>query len=723
MKLFLWHLNDSSASGDGKFLCVVLHDYMKCFDFLAKGEDLVIQMKLRHLFLMVISAGVLTLWFATWDSSHNPAVTFFTRPPQKHGSTRGESAPHRPGGVLGTPVAGEKNIFFTRPPQKRGLTRGESAPHRPGGVLGTPVAGEKNIFFTRPPQKHGSTRGESAPHRPGGVLGTPVAGEKNIFFTRPPQERGLTRGESAPHRPGGVLGTPVAGEKNIFFTRPPQKRGLTRGESAPHRPGGVLGTPVAGEKNIFFTRPPQKRGLTRGESAPHRPGGVLGTPVAGEKNIFFTRPPQERGLTRGESAPHRPGGVLGTPVAGEKNIFFTRPPQKRGLTRGESAPHRPGGVLGTPVAGEKNIFFTRPPQKRGLTRGESAPHRPGGVLGTPVAGEKNIFFTRPPQERGSTRGESAPHRPGGVLGTPVAGERNIFFVESRCGVSGQRSRAVSMRPRQACAVESAALTNPASTVYYLDTCLDAAARVGSTDPYVEWSPDSVVDRVLRLPNVKVVPTSLAELAKGTPLGAWSRKGDLLRSAFPIEHSSDVIRLLALWKYGGIYLDLDFIFVRSLDDLGMDFVVAERSNWIANGAISFSAEGLGHAVVGRCLKELETHFDGNIWSHNGPALITKIVSMLCNTTLVEEMTRERCWGFTVHPPALFYPFRYESWWLMFDEYSSDAFMAFVLKNSTYAVHAWNKLSHARNVRADSRQPFALLARRFCPTVFSAAGPFF
>jgi mannosyltransferase OCH1-like enzyme len=33
------------------------------------------------------------------------------------------------------------------------------------------------------------------------------------------------------------------------------------------------------------------------------------------------------------------------------------------------------------------------------------------------------------------------------------------------------------------------------------------------------------------------------------------------SSTPVEHASDVLRFLSLWKYGGTYLDMDFVILR------------------------------------------------------------------------------------------------------------------------------------------------------------------
>jgi lactosylceramide 4-alpha-galactosyltransferase len=47
----------------------------------------------------------------------------------------------------------------------------------------------------------------------------------------------------------------------------------------------------------------------------------------------------------------------------------------------------------------------------------------------------------------------------------------------------------------------------------------------------------------------------------TPLEKWDFGAAMASSSWPTEHSSDILRLLTLWKYGGTYLDLDVIILK------------------------------------------------------------------------------------------------------------------------------------------------------------------
>lgn len=123
-------------------------------------------------------------------------------------------------------------------------------------------------------------------------------------------------------------------------------------------------------------------------------------------------------------------------------------------------------------------------------------------------------------------------------------KRSIFFHETSCF---GRSEAI-LNARQACAVESAAMMNPNMTVYLL---------------YLSPSKLSESSRVLYeilkdYSNVKIRRIMINEYVKDTPLERWYASGILKSSYWPTSHMSDILRYLTLWKYGGIYLDLDVV---------------------------------------------------------------------------------------------------------------------------------------------------------------------
>lgn len=91
-----------------------------------------------------------------------------------------------------------------------------------------------------------------------------------------------------------------------------------------------------------------------------------------------------------------------------------------------------------------------------------------------------------------------------------------------------------------------ALMNPDHNIHVLFTS-QVGFRNTSRLPFV--------DVLLSYKNVHLNFLNLTRYAQKTPLEDWIKKGDLFRSQFVNSHTSDVLRYLSLWKYGGTYLDL------------------------------------------------------------------------------------------------------------------------------------------------------------------------
>jgi hypothetical protein len=135
---------------------------------------------------------------------------------------------------------------------------------------------------------------------------------------------------------------------------------------------------------------------------------------------------------------------------------------------------------------------------------------------------------------------------------PVPGQNHIVFLETRCvlhdSTTGKES-GLTISKREACAVASAANTNPDTKVYLLYTCTIRGTLCDSPE---------YVKQMLSHPNVRIWKLVVADFIKGTPLENWEFMEKINSSSWPVVHASDILRITALWKYGGTYLDLDFV---------------------------------------------------------------------------------------------------------------------------------------------------------------------
>lgn len=125
------------------------------------------------------------------------------------------------------------------------------------------------------------------------------------------------------------------------------------------------------------------------------------------------------------------------------------------------------------------------------------------------------------------------------------GSKNIFFLQTNCfGADG-----IVITSRQLCAIESAALMNPNMTVYLL--VLSHSNFSDNTEHIVRLLLSSYK-------NIAIRHISTDNYFKDTPLEDWWKSGIFKTSYWPTSHISDVLRFLTLWKFPGIYLDLDIV---------------------------------------------------------------------------------------------------------------------------------------------------------------------
>ncbi|XP_073998650.1 lactosylceramide 4-alpha-galactosyltransferase-like isoform X2 [Rhodnius prolixus] len=202
--------------------------------------------------------------------------------------------------------------------------------------------------------------------------------------------------------------------------------------------------------------------------------------------------------------------------------------------------------------------------------------------------------------------------------------------------------------------------------------------------------------------------------KSTPLEEWYAIDKLKSSRWPRSHASDILRYTSLWKYGGTYVDLDVVLLRSLKGLS-NFAGAESPRNVAAGMLSFTH---GHPLSDLAIREIRDRFKGYFWGYNGPQVITRALKKYCAVSKISKMTKEQCGGFTVFPPKVFYPIYWNNWRDYFSFKEANSILAQF--NESLAVHLWNKFSQNEKVIVGSGQPYDRLAAKFCPRVYSTLG---
>lgn len=210
------------------------------------------------------------------------------------------------------------------------------------------------------------------------------------------------------------------------------------------------------------------------------------------------------------------------------------------------------------------------------------------------------------------------------------------WSEERCGVKSnpclQRFFFTWISPstsnfgvREQLAIESVFKWHPSACVVILSRSLDTPEGRKLFQPFTS-----------RGYRIMAVTPDHASLFYDTPAARWFRK---LREGLQdpgeinlMQNLSNIMRLVALYKYGGIYLDTDMIVLKSFSDLrntvGAQSMNPVNGKWtrLNNAVLVFDRN---HPVVLKFIREFDRTFDGNKWGYNGPYLVSRVVKKLKN----------------------------------------------------------------------------------------------
>ncbi|CAL4082196.1 unnamed protein product [Meganyctiphanes norvegica] len=276
-------------------------------------------------------------------------------------------------------------------------------------------------------------------------------------------------------------------------------------------------------------------------------------------------------------------------------------------------------------------------------------------------------------------------------------EKNIFLLETSC--------AKVLGPRIWCAVESLAHKHPDHQVTLFltsPTLMDVPGKSYlRADGQWHLLPD----------NVHLVYVDLEDMFIGSVLekvylsGSWYDIPDLT-----VLNVSDMLRVLLVHKYGGIYLDLDIIDIKPLDDLNN--FVGSQGDLIANGVFGFKK---GHWFNRKILNKISTNFMAGPRGHNGPEVFTKAVLEECgDKALRNHKQTAACNGLNIIAPAAFYPVPYKRWELFFIPRKGSTFLKSWSK--AYLLHFWNEFSSKTKVRLGTGSAYDMLASMHCPRLY-------
>ncbi|KAG4066882.1 hypothetical protein HA402_012949 [Bradysia odoriphaga] len=282
-------------------------------------------------------------------------------------------------------------------------------------------------------------------------------------------------------------------------------------------------------------------------------------------------------------------------------------------------------------------------------------------------------------------------------------DNTIFFYITTCFESGR----IELKPREACAIESAAKHNPNRDIFVL-----FISPVGFTDII-----PSSVESVLKYPNVHLRNNDMWKYAAGTPLDQWLRSDAMFYSNYLYEHMSDVLRFLTLYKFGGIYADTDVVVKKSFDGLGLNFAGDDWGTVVGCSVLGLSVTGLGHKIAAHCLNEIIHHYNGKEFIENGPWVFTRTLNHLCQTSDRNLWSIEQCHGFRLLPKNTFFPIEWIDWlWYFNATFTKSTLRA---SEDSTLIHVWNDRSRNTRLELGSNTAYELTAEQNCPMVYSTS----
>jgi lactosylceramide 4-alpha-galactosyltransferase len=124
-------------------------------------------------------------------------------------------------------------------------------------------------------------------------------------------------------------------------------------------------------------------------------------------------------------------------------------------------------------------------------------------------------------------------------------------------------------------------------------------------------------------SIQVVRYYLEILLVGTPAEGFIKKLRKARNGpYWYSNVSNLLRMVLLYQYGGIYMDVDIVVVKSVHTLKANTLGWEAADkGRINGA--FAKFNKGNLFLEACLKEFIRNYHGHLWGYNGPALLTRV----------------------------------------------------------------------------------------------------
>jgi lactosylceramide 4-alpha-galactosyltransferase len=198
-------------------------------------------------------------------------------------------------------------------------------------------------------------------------------------------------------------------------------------------------------------------------------------------------------------------------------------------------------------------------------------------------------------------------------------------------------------------------------------------------------------------DISVERYDLAALARGTLLADFVAEGRLNRSvSYRYAHESDLVRIVVLSKFGGIYVDTDLVLVRALDavalenpSLGVEYYEDPMVGSKTYGSLRLNNAFMGfprpgHPFLQWVMTQVQASYNPDEWAAIGPDLITEGYKRLPHAEQDQ---------FNLMPPRALYPLHWARAHILLrpDRSELDKDWPPAARGESFGIHLYNSNS--------------------------------
>ena len=290
-------------------------------------------------------------------------------------------------------------------------------------------------------------------------------------------------------------------------------------------------------------------------------------------------------------------------------------------------------------------------------------------------------------------------------------ENPLFFIET--------AEHSILDPRQSCSVESALRNSGRNPVILMSSPVLEPARSNATCQLLRYG-------------AKFFKYNFAEFVKETPLEKLVFS-QLEGNKDVITHASDMMRQVSVYKYGGMYLDLDFVILRDLTgirnavtmtNMGREYDLVKNNSEFCNpeapsekGHIqnAFVALDKGHQLPWKIMENLVRIYNGDQnRAATGPLMLTHSIEQLYQIS-PKELRGFKSANLTIFPTFKFFTTGAQRAKTIFNTGKNrspaewDEFFS-----CSYAVHFYSYISKHFKISGDPKtDTYSYLAPKHCP----------